>query len=71
MNLEEGNENVNPDEEYEDDDEIYRVQHIEANAYQIAILNKMLPKGFKFDLHELVKKSQELHSKKTNCLANY
>lgn len=53
------------------EEEENKLGHIDANAYQIAMINKMLPKGFKFDVHELVKKAQELHSKKTSCLANY
>jgi hypothetical protein len=55
----------------EEDDEENKLGHLDANAYQIAMINKMVPKGFKFDVHELVKKAQELHSKKTSCLANY
>lgn len=35
------------------------------------MLNKMLPKGFKFDIHEVVKRQTEMHLKKTAGLANY
>ena len=31
-----------------------KVQHIDANAYQIAMLNKMVPKAYKFDILEVV-----------------
>jgi hypothetical protein len=39
------------------EEDLKKWQHLDANAYQIAMLNKMLPKGFKFDLHELVVKA--------------
>ena len=35
------------------------------------MLNKMLPKGYKFDLHEIVKRETEKHLKRTAGLANY
>ncbi len=35
------------------------------------MLNKMLPKGYRFDLQELVAKVAEQHKKKTIGLANY
>jgi hypothetical protein len=30
-----------------------------ANAFQISLLNKLLPQGFRFELAEVVKKNQE------------
>lgn len=35
------------------------------------MLNKMLPKGFKFDIQEVVKRQTDVHMKKTAGLANY
>jgi len=35
-----------------------------ANIYQIAHLNKLLPKGFKFELYDLFKKNDPSGSKK-------
>jgi hypothetical protein len=37
----------------------------------MAMINKMLPKGYKFDIHEVVKRNTEAHIKKTAGLANY
>jgi len=31
----------------------------------------MIPKGFKFDVHEYVKRESEKHNKRTAGLANY
>ena len=45
--------------------------HIYVNSYKIAMLNRMVPKGFKFDVLEQVTKSVELAKKKTNGLANH
>lgn len=33
-----------------------------ANLLQIAVINKMLPKGFKFELYETVKRQNESNS---------
>lgn len=35
------------------------------------MLNKMLPKGFKFDVLDLVKRQTEIHMKKTAGLVNH
>jgi hypothetical protein len=35
--------------------------HINANVIQMAVINKMLPKGFKFDLFEIVKRQSDMH----------
>ena len=35
-----------------------------ANVYQIAHLNKLLPKGFKFELYDIFKKNDTSGSKK-------
>ena len=45
--------------------------HINANVIQMAVINKMLPKGFKFDLFEIVKRQSDMHQKKTAGLANF
>ena len=45
--------------------------HITANALHVAVLNKMLPKGYKFDILELVSKAVDQHKKKTSGYANY
>lgn len=37
-------------------EEEYKMHHIKANVNQVAMLNKMLPKGFKFDIHEVIKR---------------
>ena len=37
-------------------EEEYSLYHINANVNQIAMLNKMLPKGFKFDIQEVIKR---------------
>jgi hypothetical protein len=37
----------------------------------MAMLNKMLPKEFRFDLYEVVKRQSEMHQKKTAGLSNY
>ena len=37
----------------------------------MAMINKMLPKGFKFEIHEVVKRYTDAHMKKTAGLANY
>jgi len=35
------------------------------------MLNKMLPKGFKFDILDIVKRQTEIHMKKNAGLVNY
>jgi len=40
-------------------------------VYQIAMLNKMIPKGFKFDILDVVRRQTEIHMKKTAGLVNY
>ena len=36
---------------------------LSANVYQIAILNKLLPRGYKFDLYESVRKTDSFDRK--------
>ena len=59
------------DEEEEKDDTPLAPHHMYANVLKISVLNKMLPKGYKFDLLEVVQKQMELQRKKTIGLANY
>lgn len=42
-----------------------------TSTLKIAMLNKMLPKGFRFELTEVVQKQMEQLKKKTSGLANY
>ncbi len=42
-----------------------------SNVIQMAVINKMLPKGFRFEIQEVVKRQMEVHTKKTSGLANY
>jgi hypothetical protein len=38
------------------EEEEFKAHHINANTYQIAMLNKMIPKGYRFDIHDIVKR---------------
>ena len=42
-----------------------------ANTLQMAVINKLLPKGFKFENFETVKRTSDMHMKKAAGLANY
>ena len=47
------------------------IYHLKANALTIAMINKMLPKGFKFDVLEVVHRQTLVHLKRTGGLANH
>jgi hypothetical protein len=53
------------------DEKEHKPFHINANAFQMAMINKMLPKGFKFDVWDVVLRQMEVHHKKIAGLANY
>lgn len=55
----------------DEDDDINEPHYILANVMQMALINKMMPKGFKFELYEVVKRQTDLHSKKTTGLVNF
>lgn len=42
-----------------------------ANVLQMAVINKMLPKGYKFELLETVQRLMEANRKRNAGLANY
>ena len=46
------------------------MHHVMANTLQMAVINKMLPKGFKFENFEAVKRTSDMHMKKAG-LANF
>ena len=39
-----------------EEEEECKAHHINANTYHIAMLNKMIPKGYRFDIHDIVKR---------------
>lgn len=45
--------------------------HLNANVLQMAVINKMLPKGYKFELLETVQRLMEANRKRNAGLANY
>ena len=53
------------------DEENEQPFHINANVFQIAMLNKMLPKGYKFDILDVIRRQTEIHMKKTAGMVNY
>jgi len=50
--------NFDDKEADEDDDEPH---HLMANVLQMAIINKMLAKGFKFEIYDVVKRQTDIH----------
>lgn len=51
--------------------DLQHTHHINANVLQMAIINKMLPKGYKFELLETVQRMMEANKKRNAGLANY
>lgn len=61
----------NDDSNDEEDQGENEPHHMNANVLQMAMINKMLPKGFKFEIYDVVKRQTDIHQKKTSGLANY